>query len=106
MVFHNELVWRAFGTFFLGSLFACLPHWKGFPGGSLVKNLPDNAGDVVWSLGGEDPLEKEMSTHSNILAWETQWTGKAGGLQTLGLQKRGYDSNETITTILDGGEGR
>ena len=47
-----------------------------------------------------------MSTHSNILAWETQWTGKAGGLQTLGLQKRGYDSNETITTILDGGEGR
>ena len=73
MVFHNELVWRAFGTFFLGSLFACLPHWKGFPGGSLVKNLPDNAGDVVWSLGGEDPLEKEMSTHSNILAWEIPW---------------------------------
>ena len=39
----------------------------GFPGGSVVKNLPSNAGDA-GSLGWEDPLEKEMATHSNILA--------------------------------------
>ena len=45
-----------------------------------------------------------MATHSSILAWETQWTEEAGGLQTLGLQKRESDSNET-TTVLDGGEG-
>ena len=43
--------------------------WKGFPGGSAVKNSPANVGDEgdktrVWSLGQEDPLEKEIATHS------------------------------------------
>ena len=38
--------------------------------GSVVKNLPANAGDVVRSLGWEDPLEKETESHSSILAWE------------------------------------
>ena len=43
---------------------------SGFPGGSGVKSLPDNAGDVgVQSLGWENPLEREMATHSSILAW-------------------------------------
>ena len=41
-----------------------------FPGGSVVKNPPANAGDTVWSLGEEDPLEKEMATYSSIFAWE------------------------------------
>ena len=41
---------------------------KGFPSGSAVKEFTCNAGDVSWSLGGEDPLEKEMATHSSILA--------------------------------------
>ena len=40
----------------------------GFPGGSVLKNLPANAGDMGPILGGEDPLEKEMATHSSILA--------------------------------------
>ena len=40
----------------------------GFPGGSVIKNLPANAGDEGSSLGQEDPLEKEMATHSSILA--------------------------------------
>ena len=40
-----------------------------FPGGSAVKNLPAMQETRVWSLGGEDPLEKEMVTHSSILAW-------------------------------------
>ena len=41
----------------------------------------------VCSLGGEDPLEKEMATHSSILAWEIPWTEEPGGLQTMELQK-------------------
>ena len=41
-----------------------------FSGGLVVKNSPTNVGDEVRSLGWEDPLEKEMATHSNILAWE------------------------------------
>ena len=41
----------------------------------------------VQSLGLEDPLEKEMVTHSSILAWEIPWTEEPGGLQTMGLQR-------------------
>ena len=41
---------------------------QGFPGGSVAKNLPASAGDVVQSMGQEDPLEKDMVTHSSILA--------------------------------------
>ena len=58
-----------------------------FPGGSVVKNLPANAGDLVWSLGWEDPLEKEKATHSSILTWEIPWAEEPGGLQSMGLQK-------------------
>ena len=39
------------------------------------------------SLGWEDPLEKEMATHSSILTWEIPWTEEFGGLQSMGLQK-------------------
>ena len=54
----------------------------GFPGGSVVKHLPANAGDKAWvrSLGQEDPWEKEMATHSSILAWEIPWTEEPGSL--------------------------
>ena len=41
----------------------------------------------VQSLGWEDPLEKEMATHSSILAWKITWTEESGGLQSMGLQK-------------------
>ena len=41
----------------------------------------------VRSLGREDPLEKEMTTHSSILAWTTSWTEEPGGLQSLGSQR-------------------
>ena len=41
----------------------------------------------VRSLGWEDPVEKEMATHSSILAWEISWTEKPGGLQSKGSQK-------------------
>ena len=41
----------------------------------------------VQSLGQEDPLEKQIATHSSILAWEIAWTEEPGGLQSMGLQK-------------------
>ena len=47
---------------------------SGFPGGSVVKNPPSNAGDMRLIPGSEDPLEKEMAIHSSILAWEIPWT--------------------------------
>ena len=52
----------------------------GFPAGSVVKNSPANAGDENFILGWEDPLEKEMATHSSIRAWRIPWTEEPGGL--------------------------
>ena len=48
-----------------------------FPGGSVVKNPPVKQEKQVQSLGGEDPLEKEMATHSSILAREIPWTERS-----------------------------
>ena len=45
----------------------------------------------VLSLGWEDPLQKEMATHSSILPWEIPWTEEAGGLQSLGSKKVRYN---------------
>ena len=45
----------------------------------------------VWSLGREDPLEKEMATHSSTLAWKIPWTEEDGGLQCTGSQRVGHD---------------
>ena len=59
----------------------------GFPGGSVLKNLPADQETWVRSLGQEDPPEKEMATHSSILAWRITWTEEPGGLQSTGLQK-------------------
>ena len=50
----------------------------------LVKNPPAMQESQVQSLGRVDPLEKEMTIHSNILAWETLWTEDPGGLQFMG----------------------
>ena len=49
----------------------------------LVKNLPTMQESQVRSLGGEDPLEKEMTTHSSILAWRIPRTEEPGGLQSM-----------------------
>ena len=51
-----------------------------FPGGSVVKNLPTNAGGVGSILGSGRSPEKEMATHSNILAWKVPWTEEPGRL--------------------------
>ena len=62
----------------------------GFPGSSqLVKNLPAVQETWVLSLGQEDPLEKEMATHSSILAWKIPWTEEPGELQSMGSHKSG-----------------
>ena len=53
----------------------------------MVKNLLAMQETWVWSLGQEGPLEKEMATHSSILAWRIPWTEKSGRLQSMGLQR-------------------
>ena len=53
----------------------------------LVKNPPTMQETKVQSLGWEDPLEKEMATHSRIHAWRIPWTEEPGGLQSMGLQE-------------------
>ena len=56
-----------------------------------VKNLPTVWETSVRSLGWEDPLEKGMAIHSNILAWRILWTEKPGELQSMGLQRVGHN---------------
>ena len=63
----------------------------GFPGGSVVKNLPAVQEMQVQSLGREDPLEKEMATHCCILAWRIPRTEEPGGLQSTGSQRVGHN---------------
>ena len=56
-----------------------------------VKNLPAMQETWVRSLGWEDPLEKEMATHSNILAWKIPGTEEPGRLQSVASQRLGHD---------------
>ena len=51
----------------------------------MVKNLPAMQEIRLRSLGQKDPLEKEMSTHSRVLAWRIPWTEEPGGLESVGL---------------------
>ena len=57
----------------------------------MVKNLPAMQETRIQSLGGEDPLEEEMTTHSSILACRIPWTEEPGGLQSMGSQRVGHD---------------
>ena len=56
-----------------------------------VKSLPAVWESCVRSRAWEDPLEKEMATHSSILAWRIPWTEVPGGLQSMGSQRAGHD---------------
>ena len=56
-----------------------------------LKRLPAMRETWGQSLGWEDPLEKEMATHSSILAWRIPWMEEPGGLQSKGSQRVGYD---------------
>ena len=55
-----------------------------------VKTLPTMQKTGIRSLGQEDPLEKEMTTHSSFLAWEIPWTEEPSRLQSMGLQRVGH----------------
>ena len=62
-----------------------------FPIAQMVKNLPAMQETRVQCLGQEDPLEKEMATHSSILAWRIPWTEEPGRLLSMGSQRAGHD---------------
>ena len=68
-----------------------IPHsiLESVPGGTVVKNLPANAGDMGLITGSEDPLEKEMANHYSILA--IPWTDEPGGLHSMGSQRGRID---------------
>ena len=57
----------------------------------MVKNLPVKRETQIRSLGQENALEQEMTTHSSILAWKIPWTEELGGLQSMGSQRARHD---------------
>ena len=59
----------------------------GFPGGSVVENLPAKQETQIWSLDWEYLMEKEMATHSSILVWEIPWTEEPGGPESMGSRE-------------------
>jgi len=61
----------------------------GFPGASMIKNPSTTQETQIQSLSQEDPLEKEMVTHSSIVAWRIPWTEEPGGLQAISWQELG-----------------
>ena len=65
----------------------------------MVRHPPTMQETWVQPLGREDPLEKEMATHSSILAWKIPWTEKPGGLQSVGSQRVGHDFTFTFTYV-------
>ena len=69
-----------------------ISYHQGFPGGSDgKKSLPAMQDTWVQSLGWEDPLEKEMATHSSVLAWKIPWMEEPGRLQSVRSQRVGHD---------------
>ena len=65
--------------------------WQSSLVAQTVKHLPTMRETRFQSLGGEDPLEKEMATHSSTLAWKIPWMKEPGRLQSMGLQRVGHD---------------
>ena len=64
-----------------------------------VKNLPANAGELGSIPDREDPLEKEMATHSSTFAWKIPWTGEPGRIQFMGHKES--DMTERLIYIID-----
>ena len=62
-----------------------------------LKRLPTMWETWVRLLGQEDPLEKEMTTHSSILAWKISWTEEPGRLHSMGPQRVGHDRATSLT---------
>ena len=89
-MFHDDLEGWEGGSREMGYMYVYGRNW-GFPGGSVVKNLPANAGDMGSIPGSGRPPEKEMAAHSSILAWETSWTEETGRLQSMRSQRVRHD---------------
>ena len=68
---------------------SCMP--RASQAAQLVKNLPAMQETQIQFLGQEDPMKKEMATHSRILAWEISWIEDPGGLQFTGPQRVGHN---------------
>ena len=81
--------WRPYGEPI--KIFYKLQNVGAFPMPQWVENPPAMQEMLFQSLGQEDPLEKEMATHSSILAWKILWTEETGGLQSMGFQRVGHD---------------
>ena len=73
-------------------------HMKSFAGGSVVENPPASAGDVGGSLGQQDPLEKEIATHSSVLAWRIPQTRGAWRAPVHGMHKSRTRLSDSMTT--------
>ena len=73
-----------------------------FPGGSDSKESSWNVGDLGLILDGEDPLEKEMATHSSFLAWNISWTEEPGGLQCMGSQRGNMTEQLMLSFMVKG----
>ena len=71
-----------------------------------VKHLPTMRETWARFLGLEDPLEKETTTHSSILAWRIPWTEEPGGLQSIGSQRVKHDWGTNTHTSIKQGEVR
>ena len=65
-----------------------------------VKNLPAVQETQVRSLGWEDSLEKDMATHSSILAWRILWTEESGGLQSMGHKESGRTEGLSLSIFM------
>ena len=78
-------------------------HHSLLPGASLeaqrINRLPAMQETRVRSLGWEDPLEKEMATHSSILAWRIPWLEEPSGLQSTGSQRVGHDWATSLSCL-------
>ena len=88
----------------------CASVWSAFnisgasPVAQTVKRLPAMRETHVQSLGREDPLEKEMATHSSILAWRTPWIEEAGRLQSTEPQRVGHNWETSLHFNISAGE--
>ena len=71
--------------------------WAWFVEPQMVKRLPAVQETRVWSLGWEDPMEKEMATYCITLAWKIPWMEEPGRLQSMGLQRVGHDWATSLT---------
>ena len=78
-----------------------IQRWRASLVAQRLKHLPGMLETWVWSLGREDPLEKEMATHSSTLAWRIPWREEPGRLQSMGSQRDGHDWATSLQSLVN-----